>query len=220
MYSTSSLKVLILALILLAGLYLQQSGIIDLSREVSRAENLAELWWAPVVFIFAMGSLYTIALPAAFFIWILGVIYHPWPATLMVIAGGALGSIGAYYFTGFLSTAVREKFARTQAFSLLRKNSGFFQLLAMRSLPGFPHVLINFSCGILQIPLAAYIYSTILGFAFKGYIYTTAIHNATHYVHEPGNNIISFQTIWPLLLLVIFSLGGIFIQKKILKNSC
>ncbi|WP_291319447.1 hypothetical protein, partial [Desulfonatronospira sp.] len=91
MYYKSSLKVLILALILLVGLYLQQSGIIDLSRELARAERLAELWWAPVVFILAMGSLYTIALPAAFFIWILGVIYHPWPATIMVIAGGVLG---------------------------------------------------------------------------------------------------------------------------------
>lgn len=220
MFYKGSLKVLMLAIILLTGLYMQQSGVIDISREISRADSLSSLWWAPVLFIFLMGSLYTIAMPAAVFIWILGVIYQPWAATLMVIAGGLMGSIGAYHFTGHLSTAVREKFSRTQAFALLHKNSGFFQLLAMRSLPGFPHVLINFSCGILQIPLATFVYSTILGFAFKGYIYTSAVHNATHYVQETGNNIVSFQTIWPLLLLVVFSFGGIFIQKKLLKNPC
>ncbi|WP_291323551.1 VTT domain-containing protein [Desulfonatronospira sp.] len=220
MYYRGSIKIIILAGILFVGLLLQQSGVIDISREIARAENLAQLWWSPLLFIILMAVLYTMAMPAAFFIWAMGVIYHPWAATIMVVAGGLAGSIGAYYFTGYLSSSLRERFSRTQAFRLLRQNSGFFQLLAMRSLPGFPHALINYSCGILQIPLAAYIYSTILGFAVKGYIYTSAVHQATHYVQESGAQVVSFHTVWPLLLLVLFSLGGLLFQKKFLKNTC
>ncbi len=210
---------MLLAGVLLLGLFLQHSGIIDIRQELERTKQMATLWWAPLFFVLLQGALYTLAFPAAISIWVLGVVYTPWPATLIVVAGGLLGSVGAYYFTGFLSSPLREKFSHTQAYRMLHKNSGFFQLLAMRTLPGFPHLLINYSCGILQVPLAPYMTSTLLGFAFKGFIYTSAIYKTTHHLHE-GAKLVSIQTIWPLVLLVLFSLAGILIQKKFFTNSC
>ncbi len=219
MFIKSSLKILVLAGILLTAAVMQHKGVIDLSGELARVENLAQLWWAPLLFIFLKFALYSVAMPAGPFIWLLGVIYVPWAATLITIVGGLLGSLGAYYVAGYFSSYLRDKFSGTQAFSLLQDNSGFFQLLALRSLPGMPHALVNYSSGILQVRLMPYIITATLGFACKGFIYTSAVYNATHQVEE-GAAIISIHAIWPLFLLVILSLAGIFFQKKYIKNPC
>jgi len=216
MFIKGSLKILVLAGILFTAVLLQQTGVIDLSQELSRAESLTELWWAPLLFIFLKFALYSVAMPAGPFIWLLGVIYEPWAATLITIAGGVLGSLGAYWVAGYFSSYLRDRFSGTQAYALLHSNSGFFQLLALRSMPGLPHALVNYSSGILQIRLLPYIITATMGFACKGFIYTSAVYNATHQLHEEAS-IISFQTVWPLLLLVVFSLTGILIQKKFLK---
>jgi len=206
------LKVLILLGILTTGILIQKFGIVDIDELVSRLEHLAESWWLPPASIFIQLLLYMLAFPGSLIMWTLGVIYQPLAATVLVVAGGVTGAVAAYFFASSMSSAWTLKFSRSKVFMKLQKNSGFLQLCALRCLPGFPHSFINYSSGILKVSLVPFVISTTLGFTVKGFIYCSAIYSAFHF--DDVDAAITLSTLWPLLVLVIFSVLGMIIQKK------
>ena len=208
----ANLKILILVGVLGAGIFVQQAGYLDAARELDRIKPFTEIWWAPFAVILLQVILYMFALPGSLFFWSLGMVYEPWAATFLVVAGGVAGSVAAYFLSAGLSSSWAEKFTRSGTYKLLKRNSSFLQLFALRCLPGFPHSFINYSAGILKVRVLSFAVSTALGFAVKGYIYCSAIYHAFHI--ENAGNAISLSTIWPLFLLVLFSLGGVVIKKK------
>ena len=213
----ANLKILILVAILAAGIVVQKAGYFDAARELAPIETFAQAWWAPPAVVLLQVVLYMFALPGSVLIWTLGAVYPPWAATAIIVAGGVGGSAAAYFFSAGLSTSWVEKLTRSEAYRLLQRNSAFLQLFALRCMPGFPHSFINYSSGILKVSLARFISSTALGLTVKGYIYCSAIYRAFHI--QDNGDVISFSSLWPLLLLVLFSLLGVVIQKNIKRHQ-
>jgi uncharacterized membrane protein YdjX (TVP38/TMEM64 family) len=209
-----TIKLMILPGVLLAAILAQQAGYIDLTDELETFEEVAQLWWMVLLVVLVQAALYMFALPGSLLVISLAAIYPPWAGTMLVVAGGLLGALAAYYFSAWLSPVWTARIARYKGYQLLKQNSGFLQLFALRCFPGFPHSIINYSSGVLKVRLKPFLLSTALGYAFKGYIYCSAVYHATH-IQENGQAI-SFATFLPLFFLVAFSMMGIW-GKKVLK---
>jgi uncharacterized membrane protein YdjX (TVP38/TMEM64 family) len=208
------IKLTILPGLLLAGILAQQAGYIDLTDKLEKFEAMAQLWWMVLLVVLIQAVLYMFALPGSLLVISLAAFYPPWVGTMLVIAGGVLGSLAAYFFSAWLSPVWTARIARFKGYQLLKQNSGFLQLFALRCFPGFPHSIINYSSGILKVNLGPFLLSTTLGYAFKGYIYCSAVYHATHI--QDNGQAISFSTLLPLFFLVAFSMMGIW-GKKVLK---
>lgn len=206
-----SVKIIFLAMILGMGIIARKQGFLEPDLILNFVEDITESWWMLPVTVLFQIFMYVMAFPASILIWVIGAIYHPWIATLLVTLGGVLGSLGAYFFASHMTSSWNEKLQKTKVFKSIQKNSGFFQLCALRCLPGFPHALINYSAGMLKARLIPFIASSSIGFALKGFIYCSAIYSALHIEDEPA---ISISTLWPLLTLVVFALLGVVIQKR------
>lgn len=209
----ASLKPLILPGLLLAGILAQQAGYIDLALKLRELETFARTWWVLPVVVLLQTALYMFAFPGSLLVWSVGVMYRPWLATLLIVTGGLAGGLAAYFFSAGLSSSWTAGFTNSKTYRLLKENSGFLQLFALRCLPGFPHSFINYCSGMLNINLLPFIISTAIGFGIKGYIYCSAIYHAVHI--ENTDQAISLTTLLPLLLLVLLSLLGIVIKKRL-----
>lgn len=205
-------KILILVGILMAGIFARQLGLFEADQALAWLYSIEQSWWIPPAMVAAQLIMYMLAFPGSLIMWTLGAIYQPWIATSLVVAGGVSGSLAAYFFASSMTSAWTAKFASSTVYRVLQNNSGFLQLCALRCLPGFPHSFINYCSGMLRISLLPFIISTTIGFAFKGFIYCSAIYSAIHLDNE--DTAISISSFWPLIVLVIFSLLGVWIQKK------
>ncbi len=207
-----NLKIAVLIGILVAGIVVQRLGLLDVDRFLGWFDIIADTWWLPPLTIIIQLFMYMTAFPGSIIMLTLGIIYQPWTATILVVAGGVSGSLAAYYFASFMSSSWTARFSKTKVSKILQNNSGFLQLCALRCLPGFPHAFINYSSGVLKVSLLPFIVSTGLGFAVKGFIYSSAIHSAFHM--DDVESAINISNLWPLLVLVVFSVLGTIIQKK------
>ncbi len=207
-----NIKIAVLLCILAAGIAAQQTGLLDTGVFLERFEETGDLWWFPLLALLLQLVMYMLAFPGSIIMWTLGAIYQPWTATILIMAGGVTGGLAAYFFSSYMSSSWTLKFSRSRVFSLMLKNSGFLQLCALRCLPGFPHSFINYSAGILKVSLLPFIISTALGFTVKGFIYSSAIYSAIHM--DDTESALSISNLWPLLVLVLFSLLGIAVQRK------
>jgi uncharacterized membrane protein YdjX (TVP38/TMEM64 family) len=110
-----------------------------------------------------------------------------------------------------------EKKKDSMFFDFLEKNSNFFAFCAVRMIPGFPHSVINYGSGILKIPCLRFISATMVGFAVKGFVYASAIHETLEVsaISEMGK----LKTLWPLLVLfALMALGHVFQKFLIIKQ--
>ena len=85
----------------------------------------------------------------------------------------------------------------------------------VRVFPAFPHSLVNYSSGILNVKLSHFILAAILGISIKSYIYSKVIYNAT--TSASLENLLDITTYGPLVLLSVVSLVGVFINFKMKK---
>lgn len=205
-------KLIILLVILLTGIIVQKTGILDISRALELTEAIAGSWWFPPLAVIVQVVMYMLAFPGSILMWTLGAIYQPWTATILVVAGGVTGGLAAYLFASSLSSSWTARLSGSKVFNILKKNSGFLHLCILRCLPGFPHSFINYSAGILKVKLLPFILSTALGFSIKGFIYCSAIYSAVYM--DDLEDVISIANLWPLIILVIFFLFGIAVQKR------
>lgn len=210
-----SLKIVLLVIVLTIGIAARKTGLLDPDLILYHVEEVTESRWILPAIVVLQIIMYVMAFPASIVIWVIGAIYHPWTATLLVTLGGVLGSLGAYFFASQMTLSWSSKLQQTRVFKSIQDNSGFFQLCVFRCLPGFPHALINYSAGMLKAGLIPFIASSSIGFALKGFIYCSAIYSALHTEDEPA---ISLSTLWPLIILVIFALMGVAVQKKYFAN--
>ncbi|RQD55714.1 MAG: DedA family protein [Desulfonatronovibrio sp. MSAO_Bac4] len=206
-----SLKIVILIIILSIGIVVRKQGLLEPDLILDFLEDITESWWLPPAAVLFQAFMYAMAFPASILMWAIGAIYPPLTATILVVAGGVMGSLSAYFLSSRMTSSWSTKLQRSKVFKTIKNNSGFLQLCALRCLPGFPHALINYSAGILKVRLVPFIVSSCIGFALKGFIYCSAIYSALHIEDEP---VINLTTLWPLIALVIFALLGVAIQKK------
>jgi uncharacterized membrane protein YdjX (TVP38/TMEM64 family) len=91
-------KNIILILLILAGLILQQTGIIDSLQILEYFEKFSEKWWAWSLVLGIKVVFYALALPGSSLIWVAAILYKPLIATLLIACGGTLGGFAGYFF--------------------------------------------------------------------------------------------------------------------------
>jgi len=206
-------KLFIVSLLIVAGIILEVAGLLDAEKMLGIAREYADRWWLVLVLILLQMILFTFALAGSFFLWIVAPIYPPVMATFILAAGGTLGGITAYFFSKRLTDEWIEKIEKSRTYKLLHKQDNFFALFALRVFPAFPHSLVNYSSGILNVKLSHFIPAAILGISIKSYVYSKVIYNTT--TSASFEDLLDVSTYGPLILLSTFILIGVFIKYKL-----
>ncbi|NOR51551.1 MAG: hypothetical protein GQ470_02930 [Gammaproteobacteria bacterium] len=206
-------KILIVALLITVGILLEVVGLLDAEQMLSVAREYTDYWWLVLVLILLQTILFTFALAGSFFLWIVAPLYPPAMATFILATGATLGGVGAYLFSKRLTDEWVERIESSHAYKLLHKQDNFFTLFALRVFPAFPHSLVNYSSGILNVKLSHFIPAAILGISIKSYIYSTVIYNAT--ASASIEDLLDISTYGPLILLSAITLLGVFIKYKL-----
>ena len=206
-------KLFIVALLVVAGILLEVTGLLDAENMLGIAREYADRWWLVLVLILLQMILFTFALAGSIFLWIVAPIYPPVMATFILAAGGTLGGITAYLFSKRLTDEWIEKIEKSRTYKLLHKQDNFFSLFALRVFPAFPHSLVNYSSGILNVKLSHFIPAAFLGIGIKSYIYSEVIYNTA--TSASFEDLLDISTYGPLILLSTFILIGVFIKYKL-----
>lgn len=206
-------KAAILVTLVLAGLIAGRTGLIDWDQVFLHAEAAAGRWWAPPAFIAVIAVFYLLALPGSMFFWITGVLYEPLQATLVVTAGGVLGGLFAYAFARRMA-GLPAGMLRTDSpfFRFLERNTDLLTLCAIRTFPFFPHSVINYGAGVLGIGIGKFVIASVVGYGFKGFIYSSAIHGAAG--AERLSDLADAAVLYPLFALAALLLIGRILHQR------
>jgi len=210
-------NIFILAILILAGLLLQVFGLLDAEKILLVAREYADHWWLVVVLILLQTVLFTFALAGSLFLWVAAPLYPPLLSTFILAAGAALGGVGAYYFSRNMTDEWVHKVENSHAYKLLHQQDNFFTLFALRVFPAFPHSLVNYSSGVLQVKLSHFIPAAFLGVGIKSYVYSNIIYNAA--TTSSVDELLNFKTFGPLILLSVITLLGVYIKYRLTNKT-
>jgi len=210
-------KLVIVSLLITAGILLEVYGLLDAEKMLNIAREYTDYWWLILLLILLQTLLFTFALAGSFFLWIAAPLYPPPMATFILAAGGTFGGIGAYLFSQRLTDEWVNRIENSHAYKLLHKEDNFFTLFALRVFPAFPHSLVNYSSGILNVKLSHFIPAAILGISIKSYIYSNVIYNAA--TSASFEDLLNISTYGPLILLSTITLVGVFIKYKLASKT-
>jgi len=189
------------------------AGLLDTRQLLTVAREFAQYWWLVPVLILAQIILFTFALAGSVFLWIVAPLYDPAMATFILATGGALGGVGAYLFSGYLTEEWKTRIKSSHSYRFLHKQDNFLSLFAMRVFPGFPHSLVNYSSGILNAKLSHFVVAAVLGIGIKSYIYARVINSATDSLSL--DMLFDISVFGPLVLLSLISALGVYIHYRI-----
>ncbi|MBN4063310.1 VTT domain-containing protein [Cardiobacterium sp. AH-315-I02] len=206
-------KLLIIALLITVGITLEVTGLLDTKTILAVAREYSQHWWLVLVLILLQAVLFTFALAGSLFLWVAAPLYPPPMATFILAAGGTLGGISAYFFSRRLADDWVLRIEKSHTYRLLHKHDNFFTLFALRVFPAFPHALVNYSSGILNVKLSHFIAAAILGISIKSYIYSDVIYNAT--TSASFDDLLELSTYGPLILLSAITILGVVINFKL-----
>jgi uncharacterized membrane protein YdjX (TVP38/TMEM64 family) len=189
------------------------AGLLDARQLLTVAREFAQHWWLIPVLILAQIILFTFALAGSVFLWIVAPLYDPVMAAFILAAGGALGGLGAYLFSGYLTEEWKTRIKNSRSYKLLQAQDNFLSLFAMRVFPGFPHSLVNYSSGILNAKLSHFVVAAVFGIGIKSYIYARVINSATDSLSL--DMLLDISVFGPLVLLSVISALGVYINYRI-----
>lgn len=212
MNKTHIKKLSIIALLVVLGILFQVFGVFDVEKVLFVVKGYTDQWWLIVVLIILQIILFTFALAGSLVFWVVAPLYPPLTSTLIVSVGATLGGVGAYFFSKYITDDWIKKIESSHAYKILHKEDNFFSLFALRVFPGFPHSLVNYSSGILQVKLSHFMTAAFLGVGIKSYIYADIIYNLS--TKASMKDLLNVSTIAPLVLLSLISLVGVFIKYK------
>jgi uncharacterized membrane protein YdjX (TVP38/TMEM64 family) len=199
-------------MIIAVGITLQQLGLFDWRQLVTLGQSYAHQWWFPLLIVIMGALLYTFALPGSSMFWVAGILFDPLMATVLLVAGGVGGAVGAYFFSRIMSNEIQDRIQRSRFFNVIKNHGDFATLTAIRALPNFPHSVINYGSGMLHLPLSRLILSTVIGLAAKSYTYASAIHHAA--AADKPSELIRFEVILPLLVLSLLFITWKFVRRR------
>lgn len=205
-------KLIILAGLIIAGFILQLAGLLEPEKILPLARKYADQWWLVIVLIILQTVMFTFALAGSLFLWVAASLYPPLLSTLILATGATFGGVSAYYFSRRLTDDWVRKIENSHAYKILHQQDNFFTLFSLRVFPAFPHSLVNYSSGILQVKLSHFIPAAFIGVGIKSYIYSNVIYNATSAVSV--GSLLNFKTFGPLILLSLITLLGVYIKFK------
>lgn len=205
-------KLLIVCLLIVVGILLDVAGLLDADAMLTVARQYADYWWLALVLILLQTVMFTFALAGSFFLWIVAPLYPPAMSAFILAAGGTLGGVTAYLFSKRLTDEWIHRIESSHAYKLLHKQDNFFALFALRVFPAFPHSLVNYSSGILNVKLSHFVPAAMSGIYIKSYVYSEVIYNAT--TSASLDDLFDIATFGPLVLLSTIAFIGVFIKYK------
>ena len=214
-------RIIIVLLIVAAAIWLKLTGLLDAEKVLILAREYSQHWWLVVILILLQGILFTFALAGSLFLWVAAPLYPPAMATFILVAGGTLGGLGAYYFSEYLAGDWIEKIKISHTYKILQRHDSFLTLFSMRVFPAFPHALVNYSSGVLKVNISHFVLAAILGLSIKSYIYARVIYSATSStsVEELAAELLKISNFGPLILLSVISLAGVYVRHKLVRNG-
>ena len=206
------LKLTLIGLLIVAGVTLELTGFVDVTGLLAIAREYAQHWWLIVLLILLQALLFSFALAGSVFLWIVAPLYPPAMAALILTIGGALGGLGAYFLSRYLSLEWRQKIENTHGYRLMHSQDNFYTLFALRVFPAFPHAIINYSAGLLNARLSHFIIAALLGISIKSYLYARVIYSASSEL--TFDLLLDFGVIGPLLLLSLASALAVYFNYR------
>lgn len=206
-------KILFLISLIAVGVVSQLSGMFDPGKIITIAREYADQWWLLILLVLLQMILFTFALAGSSFLWVAAALYAPLTASLVLAFGAALGGISAYFFSQRLTDEWVHKVESSRAYLLLQKHDNFFTLLALRIMPAFPHSVINYSSGILNVNIVAFISASFIGVGIKSYVFVTVIQQAA----SSGSiyDLLDLSVLAPLILIsAVLFVGVLIVNKK------
>lgn len=203
------LAIFFLLFLVIAGLILQYIDVLEWRQVLEWAREYIQHWWLVPVLVGLQVVFFMFALPGSMFLWVATLLYPPVSATIILVAGSSIGGLAAYMFSRTLAIPWKKRIQQNQVFHTLKDKGDFITLLALRIMPGFPQSVINYSSGILHIPVGPFLTTAIIGLTCKTYLYAHVISMAVE-VEDP-TELIGLDTLWPLIMLsTLFLLAGLF----------
>jgi len=209
-------KLLIISTLIITGIALELTGLLEAGKLLNIAREYSDNWWLIIVLILIQAILFTFALAGSVFLWVAAPIYPPLLSAFILAAGATLGGIGAYIFSKKLTNEWITRIENSHTYKLLHKHDNFFTLFAFRIFPAFPHSFINYSSGILNVKISHFIAAALLGVGIKSYVYSKVIYSATS--SASLDELLSVSTYGPLIIISVISLLSVYIKYKMNKK--
>lgn len=191
----------LLATLVVLGLAAHGLDLVDMHVALGWARGHAEQWWFAPLLVLLQVALFTFALPGSAVLWLAAPLLAPVAAAAVLTVGGCGGALAAYAFARRLTGASLQRLKAHRGYRILERQSDFLLLCALRLLPAFPHSVINYAAGTLQVRLLPFAASAALGFGAKAWLYTNVIHSAL--AAERLADLASVQLLWPLVVLAL-----------------
>lgn len=196
------------SLLMAALLWIWQSP--DLSAFRHWADQASDHPLTMLAVVLVMALTLALGLPGSIGLWLIAPFHPPWLATLMLIAGSVGGALGAYALAARFSRRVSPRGLTRRVMDIMSQRSDAFTQCALRVLPGFPHSVINYAAGFLQLPLPTFVTAAAIGLGVKWAVYASAIHGALEAV-ESGDALTP-DVILPLIALAALLLLGAWVR--------
>jgi uncharacterized membrane protein YdjX (TVP38/TMEM64 family) len=161
--------------------------------------------------------LLTFALPGSLVVWLVAPFQPPWVAAPLLIVGGVLGAIGARAVAARLGEGRIHGPRVDRAMELLAERSDLLTQCAVRAMPGFPHVVINYGAGLLGLPLGTFAAAAVIGLSIKFSVYASAVHGAT--TAADSERLLQPMTVLPLVALAVFMLISAWLRRRLRLSS-
>lgn len=211
------IRSLMTLLILLGGLVLfLQSGLND-RVNITKIRELGENPATPLLIVAAMAAAWTYALPASVFFFLTPLLFPPIESTAIICVGTAAGSVLGYYSARSVGGPWMERFRDRRVTRFLERHSSFASLFAIRIFPGSQHGLINYSAGLLKIPLGRFLVATLAAVAVKAFLYAKAIDGSVG-----ASNLreaLNWETVSVLVTLGLLALAGHVWQRRAARET-
>jgi uncharacterized membrane protein YdjX (TVP38/TMEM64 family) len=206
--------VLLPLLLVVVGSYVGLSGTVDVAALLSWGDRVADRPMAIIGVVVVMAVLLTLALPGSLCLWVVAPFHPPLVSVGILLAGSLAGSMGAYLAAHWIGGAWVQERGGT-VLRLLRSRSDFLTQCLLRLLPGFPHSVVNYACGMLGLPLVTFFGAAALGLGIKWTVYASAVHGAAEAL-EAGEPL-STEALIPMSVLAAFLLVATLLRRRMLR---
>ena len=123
--------------------------------------------WAPVIYLLAYMIGAVLLVPASLFAVTGGLVFGVYWGTIYVTLGGTLGAAASFLISRYLARDLVERIVKTRPLFIKVdegvKKQGWRTVLAVRTIPVFPFIFMNYALGLTQISFWTYILITFLG---------------------------------------------------------
>ena len=160
-----------------------------------------------------MVALFSFGLPGSLGMWVIAPFQPPLLAILLLVLASVAGALGAYRVGQQLGGTWRPGTLSHRVIGLLQQQGGLLTQTALRVLPGFPHVAINFPAGFLRLPRLTFVVAAVLGLGAKWTVYVLAIHGIVDTLESGGG--IAFSALAPLVALSVLLLVGTWLKNRL-----